>query len=131
MPGHMGNDGNETAGILSRQGSLHPLIGPECALVISAKVARGMIRDWTSRKHEEYWQSIHGQRQAKGFLKRHSGKRDGELLNLSRNQLRLLTGHNHFKEHLFTLGLVDSPGLDRCKQAFRMGLLVLCDFVRH
>ena len=127
----MVEDENETAAKLSRQGSSHPPIGPESALGISAKVARGVIRDRTSRKHEEYWQSIHGQRQAKGFLKRHSGKRDGELLNLSRNQLRLLTRHNHFKEHLLTLGLVDSPGLDRSKQAFGMGLLVLCDFVRH
>jgi len=44
MPGHMGNDGNEIAGKLSRQGSSHPLIGPERALGISAKVARGVIR---------------------------------------------------------------------------------------
>jgi hypothetical protein len=131
MTGHMGNDGNETADKFARQGSSYPLIGPECALGISAKVARGVIRDLTVRKHEEYWQSIHGQRQAKGFLKRHSGKRAGELLKLSRNQLRLLTGHNHFKEHLFTLGLVDSTGLDRCKQGFGMALCVLYDFIRH
>ena len=26
----------------------------------SAKVARGVIRDWTSRKHEEHWQSTCG-----------------------------------------------------------------------
>jgi hypothetical protein len=37
-------------------------------LGISAKVARGVIRVWTSRKREEQRQSIHGQRQAKGFL---------------------------------------------------------------
>jgi len=100
-------------------------MGPKRALGISTKAARGVNRDWTSRKHE-YWQSIHGQRQAKGFLKRHYGKTAGELLNLSKNQLRLLTGHNHFKEHLLTMGLVDSTGLDRCKQAFEMALQVLC-----
>ena len=47
---------------------------------------------------------------AKGFLKRTPAKRAGELLNLSRNQLRmmtgLLTGHCHLKGHLFKLGLV-------------------------
>jgi hypothetical protein len=62
-------DGRETAGQLAREDSLHPLTGPQSALGISAKVARGVIRGWTSRKHE-YGQSIHGQRQAKGFLKR-------------------------------------------------------------
>jgi len=65
--GHVEIDGNETANELARQGSSHPLIRP--VLGISAKVARGVIKDWTSRKHEEKWQSIHGQRQAKGFLK--------------------------------------------------------------
>jgi ribonuclease HI len=62
VPRHMGIDGNEIADQLARQGSSHPLTGPEPALGISAKVARGVIRDWTSRKHEEHWQSIHGQR---------------------------------------------------------------------
>jgi hypothetical protein len=66
----MGIDGNEVADQLARQGSSHPFIGPEPALDISAKVARGVIRDWTSRKHEEHWQSICGQKQAKGFLKK-------------------------------------------------------------
>jgi hypothetical protein len=90
----MGFNGNEIADELARQGSLHPLIGPECALHIFANVARGVIKDWTSRKYKEHWQSIRvcGQRQAKGFLKKPFAKRPGELLNLSRNRLRILTG---------------------------------------
>jgi hypothetical protein len=66
----MGIDGSEIADQLARQGSSHPLIGPKPALGISAKVGRGVIRDWTSRKHEEHWQSIRGQKQAKRFLKK-------------------------------------------------------------
>jgi ribonuclease HI len=45
VPGHMGIDGNEIADQLAKQGSSHPFIGPEPALGISAKVARGVIRD--------------------------------------------------------------------------------------
>jgi len=78
------------------------------ALSISAKVARGVITDWTSKKFEEHWQSICGQRQAKGFLKNPSVERGGELLSQSRNQLRimtgLLTGLCHLRGHLFKLG---------------------------
>jgi hypothetical protein len=74
-------DGNETADQLTRQGSSHPPIGPQPALGISAEVARGVIRDWTRRKHEEQWQSTRGQRQAKGFLKRPSAKKN--LVNCS------------------------------------------------
>jgi hypothetical protein len=65
--GHVEIDRNEIDDELARQGSSHPLIG--LAFGISAKVARGVIRDWTSRKREKQWQSLHGQRQAKGFLK--------------------------------------------------------------
>jgi hypothetical protein len=50
-----------------------------------------------SRKQEEHWQSIHGQRKAKEFLKIPSAIQAKELLNLSQNPLRiimgLLTGH--------------------------------------
>jgi hypothetical protein len=59
-------DGNEIADQLTREGSSHPLIGLEPVLGISAEIARGVIRDCTSRNHE-HWQSICGQRQAKGF----------------------------------------------------------------
>ena len=38
----------------------------------------------------------------------------------------LLTGHS-FKRVLNKLGLVDSPGCDRCKQASQMASHVLCD----
>jgi hypothetical protein len=127
----MGIDGNEMADQLARQGSSRPFIGPEPALGISDKIAREVIRGWTNRKHTEYWQFIHGQRQARGFLKRPSAKRAGELLSLSRNQLRILTGlftgHCHLKGHLFKLGLVDSPECDRCKQASETASHVLCN----
>ena len=56
----MGIDGNETTDELARQGSLHPLTGPEPVLGISPKVAMGVIKDWTSKIHEEHCQSICG-----------------------------------------------------------------------
>jgi hypothetical protein len=73
----MGTDRNETADQLARQSSSHPLTVPQPILEISARAARGVIRDWTSRKHEEHWQSLHGQRHTKGFLKRPSAKKAG------------------------------------------------------
>jgi hypothetical protein len=76
----------EMADQLTWQGSSHPLTGPEYGPGITAKHARGVIKGLVSRKHEEYWQSICGQRQAKDFLKI-SAKRTWELLNMSTNQL--------------------------------------------
>jgi hypothetical protein len=88
----MGIDEKEIADQIAREGSSHPLIVPDSALDISAKVAGEALRDWTSRKHEEHWQYICGQRQANGLLKKPSVKKAGKLLSLSRNQLRILTG---------------------------------------
>jgi hypothetical protein len=127
----MGIDGNEKADQLARQGSSRPFIGPEPALGISTKIAREVIRGWTNRKHTEYWKSIHGQRQARDFLKRPSARRAGVLLSLNRNQVRILTGlftgHCHLKGHLFKLELVDSPKCERCKQATETASHVLGD----
>jgi hypothetical protein len=69
VPGNMGIHGNEMADQLASQGFLCPLTGPEPALGISAKVAREVIRGWTNKKHEEYWQSIYGQSKLRAFLK--------------------------------------------------------------
>jgi hypothetical protein len=58
-------------------------------------------------------------------------KRAGELLILSRNWLRiltgLLTGHYHVKGHLLKPVLVKSPECDGCKQASEMATHILCD----
>jgi hypothetical protein len=59
---------------MARQGSSRPIIRPQPALGIYANVAREVSRVWTNKKHE-YWQSICGKRQAKGFLKRPTAKR--------------------------------------------------------
>jgi hypothetical protein len=122
--------------ILARQGSSHPIIGPEPVLGISAKFAMEVIRDKMSRKHDEHWQSICGQRQVNGFLKknplqRKNKKTAGDWLNLSRNQLQtmtgLLTGHCILKGYLFKLGLANSPQCNRRKQASETASHVLCD----
>jgi len=42
-------------------------MGIEPALGLSTKVARGVTRDWTSGEYEEYWQSISGRTQLRGF----------------------------------------------------------------
>jgi hypothetical protein len=54
----------------------------------------------------------------------------GELLNLSRNQLRLMTGllteHCHLNGHLIKLVLVNSPECDGYNQASEMASHFLC-----
>jgi ribonuclease HI len=129
--GHKGIYGNKTADQLAKMGSLRPFIGPEPACGISGNVARRAIRDWVCREHHKYWQSILGQRHAKGFLDRPSAKRTAELLKLSRFQIKqvtvLLTGHCHLRGHLFKLGKLSSPNCRRCYHETETASHVLCD----
>jgi len=68
VPGDTGIEGNEKADQSARQGSSCPLLGPEPALGISAKVAREVISRWMNKKRKEYWQSINVHKQAKDHL---------------------------------------------------------------
>jgi hypothetical protein len=63
VPVYNGIEGNEIVDQLSRRGSLHPLI---------EFVAGRVMKDWMCRKHQEYWQSIPGQRHTKSFLSKSS-----------------------------------------------------------
>jgi hypothetical protein len=132
VPGHKGINGNEIADQLAGEGTSHPITGPQPAPGLSTKFVR-MITDWTHRIHKEHWQSTCGQWQDKGLFKKPCARKSGELLSISRIQLRittgLLTGHCHLKGHLFKNGLVYSPKCDRCKQASEMASHVLCDHV--
>jgi hypothetical protein len=68
---------------------------------------------------------MYGQRQTNGFLKNPLQKKAGDLLNLSRHQLSIVTGlltaHCHLQGEPFKLGLVNSP-----EQASEIALHVLC-----
>jgi hypothetical protein len=92
MPGHKGIKGNENGEQLGKRGSLHPFIGSELTCGISDRVAGQVIRDWTCREHQEYWQSIPGKRHAKSYHSKLSDKRTVEFLNLTRSQARQVTG---------------------------------------
>jgi hypothetical protein len=69
VPRYMRIDGNEIAGELAKESASHSLTQSEPVLGISADVGKGMIKEWTSRNHEEHWRFIRGQRQVRGFLK--------------------------------------------------------------
>jgi ribonuclease HI len=67
-PGHEDIVGNETADQFARTGSEHPSIEPEPPCGISVGLAKKAVRNLTSRKHKEYWETLTGLRQAKGLI---------------------------------------------------------------
>jgi hypothetical protein len=126
----MGIDGTETADQLARKGSSHPPTVPDPALGISAKVARGVIRDWKKKIGSLYIDKG----TLRAFLKTLCEKKLGTA-QFEQKQLKimtgLLTGYCHLKGHLFKPGLVNSPECNRRKQASdthtRTHARILCD----
>jgi hypothetical protein len=94
-------------------------------------VAKKAVTDWMSRKHQEYWESLTGLRQAKRHIQGPSAKRTKDLLRLNRDQLRwvvgLLTRHCHLKGHLFKLGLTADPICERCLEDDESSIHILRD----
>jgi hypothetical protein len=67
VPGHEVIAGKETADLLARIGSEHPVTGPGPAFGISIGVGKRAVRDWMKRNHIKQWESTTGFiNQAKG-----------------------------------------------------------------
>jgi hypothetical protein len=109
VPGHSGIEEDEIASQLAKKGSEHPLMGPEPACGILKRVKSGPLGTGRKENARKSWESTPEQKHAKDFLQEPSAKRARELIRMSRNQLRLLTGYCHLKGHLFELGLLNSP----------------------
>jgi hypothetical protein len=112
-------------------GSEHLLTVPEPACGLSIGVPMKAVRDWNSRKHKEYWESLTGLRQANGLIQGPSARRTKDLLRRNRDQLRwvvgILTGHCHLKGHLCKLGLISDPICERCQEEDESATHILCD----
>jgi hypothetical protein len=84
-------------------------MGHEPVLDIYTKVARGVIRSWTKGKQEGTGSPFMDKARLRAFFKKPSAKIAGELLNLSRNQLRIMMGlptaHCHLKAICLNWGL--------------------------
>jgi hypothetical protein len=101
VPGHEDIAGKESVDQLARTRHEYQFIGPETACTISVGVAKKVIRDWTNRNHQKYWESLTELRQAKGLTQGPSARRTKELLKLQKPAIKvvgLFTEHCHLKD---------------------------------
>jgi ribonuclease HI len=113
VPGHEGVLGNERADAQARRGSLGKPIGPQPTLGIPKACVKQGITKWMRSEHTRLWESVQGCRQAKLVLDKPKASTAKVMSNLSRKDARLacglVTGHWHVNEHLFRMGLSQTP----------------------
>ena len=130
VPGHSGIKGNEEADALAVAGANEPLIGPEPAFGISPKNVRHEIWNNAIERFQKSWTSSQTPRQARALIKGFSAKSTNYLLNLSRRQLKivtgLLTGHGRLNNHLHTIGIMPNPQCRKCQIQVETSEHVLC-----
>ncbi|KAJ8911658.1 hypothetical protein NQ315_006004 [Exocentrus adspersus] len=124
VPGHSGIKGNEKADELARKGSSASYIGPKPAVGVSKIMVRSQVKEWVNATRHQ-----HG----KIFIREPSAKLTRELLTLSRNKLRiitgLLTGHCALKAHLIRMGLYNgNPNCRRCGRGAESAYHILCEY---
>ncbi|KAJ8940617.1 hypothetical protein NQ318_004541 [Aromia moschata] len=76
---------------------------------------------WKNKEHQSYWNHIPGQTNSKWMVKAPSKVLTDEILRLSRNQIRLvtglITGHCHLRKHLHRMGIYsDEPICRLCNE---------------
>lgn len=109
IPGHSGFDGNEKADELARKASSSEFIGPEPYCRISPCMIKSAVKCWGDKLTLDYWNTTPGQALTKRILPSPSKRLATKLIQLSRNNLRilisLLTGHCRLNYHLTKIGL--------------------------
>lgn len=129
VPGHSNIWGNEIADELARAGSKHIMYRPEPACGISRAMRKRVLRDWVQNQARLKWRQSPGLLHSKELIKEFSTRASMWALQLSRDQLtvltRALTDHCKLNKHMHRMGL--TPLCRFCCVDAETHLHLLCD----
>jgi hypothetical protein len=109
VPGHRGIADNKKADALAREGSAaNTFSGPELVFGTIKTTACRSISAWIILYHQAHWNIVAGHRQSKLMVGKPSQSLAADVLQLSRTQIRVVTGlmtcHCNLRKHLHTMG---------------------------
>lgn len=131
VKGHNGNEGNEKADELARQGSEKLPVGPEPVLPLTNSTLKVQIKKLTHEKQLRRWVNLSSCRQTKNIITNPSDKLARYSLQLSRQNLSdlvgIITGHCRLNKHLHTIRKVDSPLCRACNWGEENVIHIICE----
>ena len=118
VPGHCDIQGNELADLQANIGAAKDFCGPLPVVPVPWVAIKNEICDYILSVIIKSWQNLTTCRQTKMFFPVPSTRKSQDLLNLKRNDLKLicsiLTGHCLLRKHLTVMGLSDEPTCPKC-----------------
>lgn len=128
VPGHSGIAGNEMADQLAKSAAI-PSTQAHAVSFID-RIWKQDIKLWQQLKHKQIFSSKEGMKISKAFLSVND-KKAKELLDLSRQDLRLLlgalTGHCRLNKYLHDIGTGRNPGCRLCKDKPETSYHLICE----
>jgi hypothetical protein len=107
-------------------------LGPEPALGVSRQDIQNKLNHWLANQHWARWRSLGDtQRQARELISRPDLATKTKVMPFNRTQSRavigLLTGHNTLRQHLYLVGMQDSPSCRKCGVMEETSPHILCE----
>ena len=131
LPAHNGIYGNEVADRIAKYAATEIPLGPEPLIAIEQPLIRKLTNTWLDDQIKTAWRGSNGCEHSKCFIYETSGRVSDQIMDMSKNEIRiitgLITGHCKLNQHLVRMGIRNDPDCDLCGRTAETAKHILCE----
>lgn len=130
VPAHSGIYGNIQADAIAKFAATEATSGPEPFVAPYRNVGRSTNDKWLEEQMNVAWRGERRCAHTKHFILNVNPKITEQLLNMSRQEVRvvtgLITGHCRLNDHFAKIGMRDDPDCDLCGRERETAMHIIC-----